>query len=188
MNRFFLSNLSWTTLFRLILGLLRLHENEGLKNLDSLILAHNQLSKVPANVFSHLTLLNSLELEGNQITYVDKDAFAGLEGKFLRKSLDWKEEKFISHPQPIHWKFDSVKCFWVLRQPLWGNKKKFNKTNQLKWFKQIFESVKNVDTEREKCTNLRLDIINERKPVYIYEPPRWVEIPFDKVVVFQKGE
>lgn len=49
--------------------------------MDSLILAHNQLSKVPANVFSHLTLLNSLELEGNQITYVDKDAFAGLEGK-----------------------------------------------------------------------------------------------------------
>lgn len=56
-------------------------ESKGLKNLDSLILAHNQLSKVPANVFSHLTLLNSLELEGNQITYVDKDAFAGLEGK-----------------------------------------------------------------------------------------------------------
>lgn len=55
----------------------------GLKNLDSLILAHNQLSKVPANVFSHLPLLNSLELEGNQITYVDKDAFAGLEGKLF---------------------------------------------------------------------------------------------------------
>lgn len=45
------------------------------------MLAHNQLSKVPANVFSHLTLLNSLELEGNQINYVDKDAFAGLEGR-----------------------------------------------------------------------------------------------------------
>lgn len=50
--------------------------------MDSLILAHNQLSKVPANVFSHLVQLNSLELEGNQITYVDKDAFAGLEGKW----------------------------------------------------------------------------------------------------------
>lgn len=49
--------------------------------MDSLVLAHNQLSKVPANVFSHLTLLNSLELEGNQIFYVDKDAFSGLEGK-----------------------------------------------------------------------------------------------------------
>lgn len=52
----------------------------GLKNLDSLILAHNQLTKVPANVFRHLNLLNSLELEGNQIAYVDQDAFAGLEG------------------------------------------------------------------------------------------------------------
>lgn len=56
-------------------------------------MAHNQLSKVPANVFSHLTQLNSLELEGNQITYVDKDAFAGLEGKdyyilFLEKKKD----------------------------------------------------------------------------------------------------
>lgn len=62
-------------------------ESKGLKNLDSLILAHNQLSKVPANVFSHLTLLNSLELEGNQITYVDKDAFAGLEGKLLARRV-----------------------------------------------------------------------------------------------------
>lgn len=52
-----------------------------MKNLDSLILAHNQLSKVPANVFSHLPQLNSLELEGNRITYIDKDAFAGLEGE-----------------------------------------------------------------------------------------------------------
>lgn len=54
-----------------------------MKNLDSLILAHNQLTKVPAQVFSHLTVLNSLELEGNQITYIDKDAFFGLEGKFV---------------------------------------------------------------------------------------------------------
>ncbi|XP_055712515.1 protein slit [Phlebotomus papatasi] len=52
---------------------------EGLRNLDSLILAHNQLTEVPANVFRHLTLLNSLELEGNSISYIDKDAFAGLE-------------------------------------------------------------------------------------------------------------
>lgn len=57
---------------------------KGLKNLDSLILAHNQLTSVPANVFRHLTLLSSLELEGNNIAYVDKDAFAGLEGtKFI---------------------------------------------------------------------------------------------------------
>lgn len=54
---------------------------EGLKNLDSLILAHNQLTEVPADVFSHLVLLNSLELEGNSISYVDKNAFRGLEGE-----------------------------------------------------------------------------------------------------------
>lgn len=53
---------------------------KGMKNLDSLILAHNQLTSVPTNVFRHLTLLSSLELEGNNIAYVDKDAFAGLEG------------------------------------------------------------------------------------------------------------
>lgn len=52
--------------------------------MDSLILAHNQLTEVPANVFRHLTLLNSLELEGNSISYIDKDAFAGLEGNILK--------------------------------------------------------------------------------------------------------
>ena len=57
-----------------------LFSNSGLRNLDSLILAHNKLTKVPANVFSHLTLLNSLELEGNNIAYIDVNAFAGLEG------------------------------------------------------------------------------------------------------------
>lgn len=56
---------------------------EGLRNLDSLILAHNRIRKIPANVFSHLRLLNSLELEGNRINYIDKDAFSGLEGKKL---------------------------------------------------------------------------------------------------------
>lgn len=55
---------------------------EGLRNLDSLILAHNHLKRIEANVFSHLKLLNSLELEGNSITYIDKDAFKGLEGMF----------------------------------------------------------------------------------------------------------
>jgi len=53
----------------------------GLKALDSLGLAHNQLREVPARVFSHLTQLNSLELDGNQITHVDANAFIGLEGK-----------------------------------------------------------------------------------------------------------
>lgn len=51
--------------------------------MDSLILAHNKLTKVPANVFSHLTMLNSLELEGNNIAYIDEDAFSGLEGSYL---------------------------------------------------------------------------------------------------------
>ncbi|KAH8394768.1 hypothetical protein KR222_005158 [Zaprionus bogoriensis] len=51
----------------------------GLQNLDSLILAHNMITSVPANVFSHLALLNSLELEGNKISVIDKDAFKGLE-------------------------------------------------------------------------------------------------------------
>lgn len=45
-----------------------------------MILAHNMITTVPANVFSHLTLLNSLELEGNKISVIDKDAFKGLEG------------------------------------------------------------------------------------------------------------
>lgn len=47
-----------------------------------LILAHNQLKYVPAKVFSHVTLLNSLELDGNHITHIDNEAFAGLEGEF----------------------------------------------------------------------------------------------------------
>lgn len=69
----------------------------GLKNLDSLILAHNQLTKVPAKVFSHLTVLNSLELEGNQITYIDKDAFAGLEGKFIIKYRGGSNFKYAAN-------------------------------------------------------------------------------------------
>jgi Leucine-rich repeat (LRR) protein len=46
-------------------------------------LAHNQLQEITARVFSHLILLNSLELEGNQISYVHPDAFIGLEGKTI---------------------------------------------------------------------------------------------------------
>lgn len=53
----------------------------GLHNLDSLGLAHNHLREVPARVFSHLSQLNSLELDGNQIAHIDADAFVGLEGK-----------------------------------------------------------------------------------------------------------
>jgi Leucine-rich repeat (LRR) protein len=54
----------------------------GLDSLDSLILGHNQLKEVPARVFSHLIRLNSLELDGNHITYIDPEAFLGLEGLY----------------------------------------------------------------------------------------------------------
>lgn len=57
--------------------------------MDSLILAHNMITTVPANVFSHLTLLNSLELEGNRIINIDKEAFKGLEGLY-RENLAFK--------------------------------------------------------------------------------------------------
>lgn len=53
----------------------------GLRSLDVLVLAHNQLREVPARVFGHLKLLTSLELEGNKISHIDIDAFSGLEGK-----------------------------------------------------------------------------------------------------------
>lgn len=104
----------------------------GLKNLDSLILAHNQLSKVPANVFSHLTQLNSLELEGNQITYVDKDAFAGLEGKF-KQTNEKKNTYFWVRPVA------SLKCrlFTDEMEPI-----KYLNRNEEKWPKflsQIFQ-------------------------------------------------
>lgn len=52
-----------------------------MESLDSLILAHNMITSVPANVFSHLSILNSLELEGNKIEIIDKDGFKGLEGR-----------------------------------------------------------------------------------------------------------
>lgn len=55
----------------------------GLQTLDMLILAHNYIKVIPAKVFRHLTLLNSLELDGNQISHIDEEAFVGLEGKTL---------------------------------------------------------------------------------------------------------
>lgn len=56
----------------------------GLTSLDSLGLAHNKLKEIPARVFSHLSQLNSLELEGNNIIYIDPEAFYGLEGNQKR--------------------------------------------------------------------------------------------------------
>lgn len=66
----------------------------GLKNLDSLGLAHNKLREVPSRVFSHLTLLNSLELDGNNIDTISPEAFAGLEGKYV----SWKLRKYVQWP------------------------------------------------------------------------------------------
>jgi Leucine-rich repeat (LRR) protein len=54
----------------------------GLEGLDSLILGHNLLKEVPARVFSHLALLNSLELDGNHIAHIHPEAFFGLEGLY----------------------------------------------------------------------------------------------------------
>lgn len=68
----------------------------GLKNLDSLGLAHNKLKEINARVFSHLTLLNSLELDGNRITYIDQDAFSGLEGKTSSTRIHFQNWKRIS--------------------------------------------------------------------------------------------
>lgn len=48
-----------------------------------LILAHNQLKYIPGKVFSNLTLLNSLEIDGNHMTHIDPEAFVGLEGKIF---------------------------------------------------------------------------------------------------------
>lgn len=46
-----------------------------------LVLAHNQLKYVPGKVFSHMSSLNSLELDGNKISRLANDAFFGLEGE-----------------------------------------------------------------------------------------------------------
>lgn len=47
------------------------------------------ITSVPANVFSQLNLLNSLELEGNKIVDIDKDAFKGLEGFYLLQVFEY---------------------------------------------------------------------------------------------------
>lgn len=74
----------------------------GLTSLDSLGLAHNKLKQIPARVFSHLSQLNSLELEGNNINYIHPEAFYGLEGKKY-KSFFIMEDIFLSHPLSLQY-------------------------------------------------------------------------------------
>lgn len=69
----------------------------GLTSLDSLGLAHNKLKHVPARVFSHLSQLNSLEMEGNNIVSIDPKAFFGLEGKLYDKKSFLSKDTFASH-------------------------------------------------------------------------------------------
>jgi len=71
-----------------------------------LILAHNYIKHIPAKVFRHLPLLNSLELDGNQISSIDEEAFFGLEGKnitlnniIIRKSYFYKVKNDKNYSQ-----------------------------------------------------------------------------------------
>lgn len=54
-------------------------------------LEHNRIETIQDNVFSDLTLLNSLNVEHNKIVNISNKAFAGLEGmktlKFTRVLL-----------------------------------------------------------------------------------------------------
>lgn len=82
--------------------------------MDSLILAHNKLTKVPANVFSHLTMLNSLELEGNNIAYIDEDAFSGLEGSYLYR-VPCAIECSVHCTSGCHWlRGGRYRIIWIL--------------------------------------------------------------------------
>lgn len=65
----------------------------GLRSLDVLVLAHNQLREVPARVFGHLKLLTSLELEGNKISHIDIDAFSGLEGMLKKRGRSGRGDR-----------------------------------------------------------------------------------------------
>ena len=56
------------------------------------MLAHNQIKSVPLRVFEHITLLNSLELEGNHIHHIHSEAFTGLEGNYYLIKLIKKKK------------------------------------------------------------------------------------------------
>lgn len=62
---------------------------KGLTNLESLVLNHNHLREIPARTFYHTPQLNTLELDGNHITFIDPDAFIGLESEYLKDMVQW---------------------------------------------------------------------------------------------------
>lgn len=66
-----------------------------------LILAHNYIKQIPAKVFRHLPLLNSLELDGNQISHIHDEAFVGLEGKNVDMYFDCNRNKIFEKPRKI---------------------------------------------------------------------------------------
>ena len=49
--------------------------------LDTLILNKNQIRMIPDRAFKHLVGLNSLEIENNEISLIQNDAFSQVEGK-----------------------------------------------------------------------------------------------------------
>ena len=57
----------------------------GLDKLDTLALNHNQLTALSAGDFEGLPRLTSLSLDYNKISYIDNEAFRGLEGRNERE-------------------------------------------------------------------------------------------------------
>lgn len=55
---------------------------ESVDNLDVLNLAHNSIATLQANVFIELSMLNAIDFESNQISFIDDNAFNGLQGRW----------------------------------------------------------------------------------------------------------
>ena len=53
--------------------------------LDTLAMNHNQLTRLEAGEFEGLPRLTSLSLDYNKISYIDREAFRGLEGRRLTR-------------------------------------------------------------------------------------------------------
>ena len=64
----------------------------GLDKLDTLALNHNQLTELSAGDFEGLPRLTSLSLDYNKITYIDNEAFRGLEGRNERERQQSRQE------------------------------------------------------------------------------------------------